>query len=159
VVVGLAAISIGVYSHGIIAIPAIAAGAIAVLLSKARLIEDRLLVQAVSVQGGNAVLMLFDVFMSTVDTIFRIETFGYALAVVVLAIHPRKWLVVVLLVYQGIRSLLEAVHLWIVPIGSGASRAFAGYVGFSVLGVVLLAMLLRRGLPITSERNIAQVFE
>ena len=87
--IGLAAIPIGIYSHLIIVIPAIAAGAIALVLLKAKLIEDRLLVESVSVQGGNAALMLLQSFISAVGPAFRIEAFGYAIAVFVLALYPR----------------------------------------------------------------------
>lgn len=157
--IGLAALAVGFYVRLNLLIPVAAAAAIAVVLLKAKLIQDRLLVESVSVQGGQVAWMLVPVFLGADNMAFRIEVFGYALTVFVLAVRPRKWVAIVLLVYQGFGVLMNGVNLWDTSIGSEISRALVAHLGLRLLAILLLVMLLRRGLPVLADRKIAQVFE
>ena len=156
---GLAALAIGIYAQMNMVIPGVIAVLIAVVLVKARLIEDRLLVESVSVQGGQVAWMLIPLVLGLGGMAFRIEAIGYAFAVLVLAAHPRKWVAIVLLLYQGFGVLTNAVNLWSAPIGSVTSRALVAHLSLRLFAILLLVMLLRRGLPLLSTGKIARVFE
>jgi hypothetical protein len=156
---GFAALVIGLYAQLNIFIPAVAALAIGLVLLKAKLIRDRLLAESVSVQGGQVVWMLIPVLLGLDYPAFRIELLGYALAVFVLAVHPRKWIAIVLILYQGFGVVMNAVTLWSAAIGSATSRALVVHVSLRLFAILLLVMLLRRGLPLLSTGKIAQVFE
>jgi hypothetical protein len=95
----------------------------------------------------------------TTETAFRAEVLAYALAVLVLAIHPRKWVAITLLAYQCILLLINLFNLWMAPFGTEASRGLASHVGFRITAIVLPIMLLRRGLPMVPPAKIAAVFD
>lgn len=160
VVVGLAALAVSLYAP-LSLIPLAAAGLIALVLSKGRLIEDRLLLQAVSVQGGQAAMALIGSFVAVFfdHGYLHLEWILYASAVFLLAADPRKGIAVVLLVYQSFGLLVNARYLPFLPIGSLASRATVERMGLSSLAILLLVMLLRRGFPLVPDGKIAQVFE
>jgi hypothetical protein len=156
---GLPAIAVGIYTQLDLLIPLGAAALIGFLLWKTRFLKDSLLIQAVSVQGGHAVWMLVGMLLVTFGTALRIEVLAYALAVLVLAFHPRKWTAVILLVYQFTGLLINVINLWAAPIGGAVSRALVAHVSFRVAAIVLLILLLRRGLPLAPKGDIAAVFE
>ncbi len=156
---GIFAMALGAYARIHILIPMAGAAVLGLVLWKARLLKDTLLIQAVSVQGGQALWMLLGVLLGAGNTAFRVELLGYALAVLVLALRPGKWIAIILLVYQCIALLINTVKLWSIPIGAVASRGLASYVSLRVAAIVLLIMLLRRGLPMAPSDKIAAVFE
>jgi len=156
---GIPAAVVGAYAGINLLLPVAAAGIIGLILWKAKLIEDKLLIQAISVQGGHAAWMLLGLFLVGSGFAFQIEIIAYGAAVVVLALHPRRWTAIVLLVYQAITILINILRLSTVAIGDEISRALAAHVSFRAAAIVLLIMLLHRGLVMPPDAKVSAVFE
>jgi hypothetical protein len=150
---------VGAYAGRNLLLPIVAAGIISLVLWKAKLIEDKLLIQAISVQGGHAAWMLLGLLLTGAGFAFQIEILAYGAAVVVFALHPRRWTTIILLAYQAITILINILNLTEVPVGDEISRALAAHVSFRAAAIVLLIMLLRRGLVLPSPGKITTVFE
>jgi hypothetical protein len=121
-VLGIPAAGVGAYAKTYLLLPFAAAGIIGLILWKAKLIEDKLLIQAISVQGGHAAWMLLGLLLAGSGLAFQIEIIGAA--VVVFALHPRSWTAIILLVIRSSQfsstssnsrrspSAMGSVELW-----------------------------------------------
>lgn len=158
-ILAVAAVVVGFYGHFNTIYP-VAAGALIFLVCwKCGLIRDKLLLEAISVQGGQVAWMLLAIIFGLANALFDIEVSIYVLAILLVAFRPRRWTAAVLLLYQCIGLIANVLNLWFVPIATEMSRALAVHAGFRIAAIVLLIMLLRRGFFAMSAEKISAVFE
>jgi hypothetical protein len=105
----------GVYAGFDLLIPGVAGGIAFWILRKTAWIKDRSLLAASAIQAGHAFWMLVGLLAVEAGPINYVEIIGYAVAVALLIWRQEKWLVIVLIAYQGFCVVINILNLLDVP--------------------------------------------